>query len=150
MRARLALDIYPLENHVTDGPVAGRGLRRGDRVDDLLRVVVDHFTEDGVLPVEPARLADRDEELRPARTGSRVGTGQQVRPAELEVRVDLVLELVPRAAPSGTRRVAALDHEAADHPVEDGAVVVGAAAACSGLRVDVLLRPLGQPHEVAY
>src|SRR5207248_9978106 len=94
--------------------------------------------------------ADRDEELRSVGTGAGVGHRQLVWPVELQVGVDLVLELVPRATPSGTGRVTALDHEAADHPVEDGAVVERAGAPLAGLRVDVLLGALGEPHEVAY
>src|SRR2546430_2378519 len=104
--------------------VRAGGAGGGDRVDDLAAVVVGHFTEDGVLAVEPGGGPDGEEELRPVGTRARVRHREQVRPAELEIRVDLVTELVPRPAPPGTGRVPALDHEAADHAVEDGAVVV--------------------------
>jgi hypothetical protein len=75
-----------------------------------------------VLAVEPRGLADGDdEELRAVRVRPGVGHGQ--RPAHDLVVVDLVLERVARAAGAGARRVAALDHEVADDPVEDHAVV---------------------------
>ncbi len=52
-----------------------------------------------------------------------VGHGQQVGLVELEVRVELVAELVAGATGAGARRVAALDHEAVDDAVEHDAVV---------------------------
>src|SRR3982751_6882215 len=131
-----------------DRAVARGGAGGADRVDHLAAVVVGHLAEDGVLAVEPAGRPDRDEELRPVGTGAGVRHREQVGPGELEVRVDLVTELVPRAAPSGTGGVAALDHEAADHPVEDGAVVVRATARLPGTRIRVLLAPFRQTYEV--
>ena len=53
---------------------------------------------------------------------------QQVGPVEAQLRVELVAELVARAATAGAGRVAHLDHETGDHPVRDGAVVVRPAA----------------------
>src|SRR2546430_10939913 len=150
MGTRLALDLDPFEDHILGRAVTGGGPGARDRVDDLPAVVVGHLAEDGVLAVEPGGGPDGDEELRPVGTRPRVRHRQQVRPAELEFRVDLVLELVPRATPSGTGRVATLDHEAADPPVEDGAVVGPAAARRAGTRVRVLLGTLGEPYEVAY
>src|SRR6266536_390683 len=150
MGRRLALDLDPLDDHVPPRAVARTGRGGRDRVDDLAAAVVGHLTEDGVLAVEPARLADRDEELRPVGTGTGVRHGQQVWPVELQVGVDLVLELVSGTAPTRTGRVAALDHEAADHPVEDGAVVERPLPGGSGARVLVFLRALGEPDEVAY
>ena len=44
-------------------PVAAVGGRRGDRVDDALRVGVDDLAEDRVFPVQVWRRADGDEEL---------------------------------------------------------------------------------------
>src|SRR5207248_9092322 len=80
MVRRLPLDLDPLDDHVLYRAVARSGPGARDRIDDLLRVVVDHFTEDGVLSVEPVRLADRDEELRSVGTGAGVGHRQLVRP----------------------------------------------------------------------
>ena len=66
---------------------------------------------------------DGDEELRAVGARAGVGHGQQVRPVEGQLGVELVAELVAGAAEALTERVAALDHEAADDPVEDRAVV---------------------------
>jgi hypothetical protein len=63
--------------------------------------------------------------------------------------VDLVVERVAWAAATGAGRVAALDHEAADHPVEDDAVVVRAAARLAVARVRVRLRAFGEFDEIA-
>src|SRR5206468_5779755 len=52
-----------------------------------------------------------------------VGHGQQVGAVEGQLGVELVAELVTRAAVALTQRVAALDHEAVDDPVEHRAVV---------------------------
>ena len=100
---------------------AGRG--GGDRVDDLAAGAVGDLAEDRVLAVEVRRRADGDEELRAVGAGAGVGHRQQVRLVELQLGVELVGELVARAAGAGAQRVAALDHEAADDPVEDRAVV---------------------------
>ena len=51
------------------------------------------------------------------------GVGHRQRAADDLVVVELVLELVARAAGAGAGRVAALDHEVLDDPVEDHAVV---------------------------
>jgi hypothetical protein len=45
-----------------------------------------------------------------------------------QVVVKLVVELVPRAAPTGFHRVTALEHEVVDHPVEDVPLVQRVAA----------------------
>ena len=95
----------------------------GDLVDDRAAGAVGDLAEDRVPPVEVRRRADGDEELRAVGARAGVGHGQQVRPVELQLGVELVAELVARAAGAGAQRVAALDHEAADDPVEDRAVV---------------------------
>ncbi|TFB00711.1 hypothetical protein CCMA1212_007152 [Trichoderma ghanense] len=85
--------------------------------------------KDGVLPVEPGRGRERDEELRPVGVWPRVGHAEDARAGVLERRVDLVLELVAvdgGAAAAGARRVAALDHEVGDDAVEYRGVVVAA------------------------
>ena len=57
---------------------------------------------------------------------------------EGEVGVELVLELVPGTAGAVAQRVTALDHEAADHPVEDRAVVQLVGGLLAGRRVGPL------------
>lgn len=89
----------------------------------------DRPAKDRMLPVQPRRLLRRDEELAPVRVGTRVRHAQRVRLVMFEGG-ELVFEF---AAPDGfparavAVRVAALDHEFADHAVEDGVVVVAVA-----------------------
>ena len=67
--------------------------------------------------------------------GPGVGHREQVRAVEGQLGVELVGELVARAAVALAERVAALDHEAGDDPVEDRAVVervVGLRRRCRG------------------
>src|SRR5215471_3516035 len=128
MGRRLALDLYPLDHDVPLRAVARRGRRVRDGVHDLLAVRVGDLAEDRVLAVQVRGRPDGDEELRSVGTRAGVGHGEQVRPVELQFAVELVGELVPRTAPPGTGRVTALDHEPADHTMEDRAVVVRAIA----------------------
>src|SRR5690606_9885066 len=81
-----------------------------------------------------------------ARTG--VGHGQQVGLVEAQVRVELVLELVTGATGAVAERVTALDHEAADHPVEDRTVVELVRGPGTGLRVGPLPLAPGELDEV--
>src|SRR5436190_609180 len=69
----------------------------------------------------PSGVGRDDEELAPVRVRARV-RHREGAPLDLVV-VELVLELVAGAARAGARRVAALDHEVRDDPVEDHAVV---------------------------
>ena len=62
--------------------------------------------------------------------------------------MELVLELVARAADAVAQRVAALDHEAADDPVEDRAVVEPVGGLLAGRRVRPLALALGELDEV--
>ena len=64
-----------------------------------------------------------DEELRAVGAGAGVGHGQQVRPVEAQVGMELVVERV--AGPAGARAqgVAALEHEVRDDTVERQTVV---------------------------
>src|SRR5688572_6080687 len=98
-RESAALDLYPLNDDVLDGALVG-GSRRRDRVNDLPGLLVGDLTEDRVLGVEMRRRANGDEELGPVGTAAvellaGVGHGQQVRPVEHQLRVDLVVEVVP-------------------------------------------------------
>ena len=63
-------------------------------------------------------------------------------------RVELVGELVARAAGALAERIAALDHERVDDPVEDRAVIVRPGALPAGAGVGPLLRAFRQPREV--
>jgi hypothetical protein len=75
-----------------------------------------------VLAIEPGRRLRRDdEELAAVRV--RAGVRHRQRAALDPVLVELVFELVARAAPAGALRTATLDHEVRDDAVEDEAVV---------------------------
>ncbi|SHS95893.1 Uncharacterised protein [Mycobacteroides abscessus subsp. abscessus] len=62
--------------------------------------------------------------------------------------MELVGELISRAAASGAGGVTALDHESVDDPVEDGAVVERASGLALGVLGGVLLAAVGQADEV--
>src|SRR5215210_5149455 len=123
-RSSTVMDLHALDLRVLGRPVAGTGLDSLDRLDRV------HpggdAAEDGVLALQPrGRLRRDDEELAPVRVRAPVGHGER---AALDlVLVDLVLELVARAAGAGALRAPALDHEVGDHAVEDEAVVVAVA-----------------------
>jgi hypothetical protein len=75
-----------------------------------------------VLPVQPrALVGGDDEELAAVRVGA--GVGHRDRAADDAVPARLILERVAGPAAAGPRRIAALDHEALNRPVEDDAVV---------------------------
>jgi hypothetical protein len=81
---------------------------------------------------------------------ARVGHAEHVRLVELQLRVELVDELVSGAAAARAVRVAGLDHEAVDDPVEDHPVVerTGRLTLCVACRV--LLGAVGQADEVRH
>ena len=76
--------------------------------------------------------------------GPRVRHRQQVGLVELQLGVELVAELVARAAAAGAGGVAALDHEAVDHAVEHGAVVERSGRAARRVLGAVVLGALRQ------
>ena len=89
-----------------------------------------HLAEDGVDPVEVRLGCVADEEL--AAAGVLPGVRHRERPGHVLVGVEvgLALDLVAGAAGADARvvgvlreRIAALDHEVGDDPVEPGAVV---------------------------
>src|ERR687896_657824 len=136
------MDLQALDLGVLDGPVARPRLEPLDRVHRVH--AGGDSPEYGVLAVEPRSGSGRDdEELAAVRV--RAAVRHRERTALDLVVVDLVLELVSRAARAGAVRAAALDHEVGDHPVEDEAVVVAVAAqlreVLDGLR-RVALEPL--------
>ena len=62
---------------------------------------------------------ERDEELAAVRVRPRVGHREDAGLVVAQLRVELVGELVAGAAGALPERIAALDHEAVDHAVED-------------------------------
>src|SRR5438094_146998 len=128
------LDLDLLDHHVRARTVLRTRRSLGDGLDHVhpLR----DLPEDGVLPVQPRRGRHRDEELRPIGVRPRVGHGQQAGAVERwAARRTLVLELVAGASPARALRIAALDHEVGDDPVEDRAVVqrLGLRTAVAGI-----------------
>lgn len=88
-----------------------------------------HAPKDRMLAIQPLRGRQRYEELRSVRVRARVGHRQNAGAAVLQIRMDLVGELLTvdtGAAATGAGRIAALDHEVADDAMEDGVVVVAA------------------------
>lgn len=85
-----------------------------------------------------------------AATQTGVGHSQQVRLVELQARVDLIVELVARAAGTGAQRATALNHELLDDTVEDQAVVELAVGRLAGVRVRPFLLASGEAQEVGH
>src|SRR6266571_3287758 len=98
-----------LEHHILCRTVLLSRLHPADPVHNI--TAVDHFTEDGVLSVEPGCRRYGDEELRAVGARPRVRHGEQVRPVEGEIWVNLIREAVTGPTASGAQRVATLDHE---------------------------------------
>src|SRR5699024_1682550 len=135
----LLSDLDSLDHHVVVRTIDAVGGHTGDLRNDLLGLLVGDLTEDGVAVVQVRGGRHRDEELGAVGARARVGHSQQEWAVELQLRVELVLELVARAAAAGAGRVAALDHEAVDDAVEDRTIVERALVAALGVRLGVLL-----------
>ena len=119
-----------------------------DLVDDLLRILIGNLTENSVRTGQVWGLADGDEELRTVGTWAGVRHSQQVWAVEGQLWVELIAELVARAATAGAGWVAALDHESVDDAVEDRAVIERTLLATLCILGGVFLGSLGQTDEV--
>lgn len=125
-------------------------IRSGRRncLNDLLGILSGDLTEDGVAVVQVRGRSNRDEELGTVGAGARIRHSQQEGAVKLELRVELVSELVAGAATAGTRGVAALNHETIDDTVEGGAIVEGARVGAVSV-FDILLGALRQANKVS-
>lgn len=125
-------------------------IRSGRRncLNDLLGILSGDLTEDGVAVVQVRGGSNRDEELGTVGAGARIRHSQQEGAVKLELRVELVSELVAGAATAGTRGVAALNHETIDDTVEGGAIVEGARVGSVSV-FDILLGALRQANKVS-
>ena len=125
-------------------------IRSGRRncLNDLLGILSGDLTEDGVAVVQVRGRSNRDEELGTIGAGARIRHSQQEGAVKLELRVELVSELVAGAATAGTRGVAALNHETIDDTVEGGAIVEGARVGAVSV-FDILLGALRQANKVS-
>src|SRR5215468_2171383 len=91
-----------------------------DLVDELH--AGDDLAPDGVLAVQPGGVGKADEELAIGAVGiARARHGY--RAAHMVLVGELGLEILPRAAGAGARRIAGLRHEAGDHAMKNDAIV---------------------------
>jgi len=137
-----------IDDHRLDGTVTGAGGGGVDGVHHRAALLVLDLAEDRVLVVQVRGQRGGDEELRPVGPRTGVGHREEVLAVELQLGVELVLERVARTARAGAQRVAALDHEVLDDPVEDHPVVEGLRGLLAGLGHRVVLGALRQPDEV--
>src|SRR5215211_2719869 len=140
------LDGDALQAQLLDGAVGRVAVDGGDGVDHVH--ALDDLAEDRVLAVQPGRGGLGDEELGAVGVGPGVGHGQVPGPVEAVGAVDLVLELVAGAAAAVPERVATLDHEVGDDPVEHGPLVQRPLLLGAGGRVAPGLGSGGQADEV--
>lgn len=88
-----------------------------------------HSSENRVLPIQPRRRRQRDEELTPVGILPTIRHTQNARPGMLQSRIDLIFELLAvdgSATAAGTGRIAGLQHEIWDYTMEDNVIVVAA------------------------
>ena len=131
-RAQLRVILMLVDGDVLHRPILPAGRRAADAAHDVH--AGGHLAEHRVAVVEVRRRAERDEELAAVGVGPAVGHRQDAGLVVPEPRVELVGELVAGAADALSQRIAALDHEAVDHAVEDDAVVVRRPSSSPGCR----------------
>lgn len=88
-----------------------------------------HPPENRMLPIQPRRRSQRNEELTPICVLPAIRHAQYAPPGMLQSRVDLIFELFAvdgSATAASTGRIAGLQNEVWDHAVEDDVVVVAA------------------------
>jgi hypothetical protein len=102
-----------------------------------------------VAAVQVRGGGERDEELRTILVGAGVRHREHSGDIEVQRRIDLVHELVARAAGAVALRIAALDDEAWQHAVELQSVVEVPVHQGAGARIVEFERALGQTDEVA-
>src|SRR5262245_41727367 len=100
--------------------------------------------------VEMRRRSQRDEELTAVGIGSPVRHREDALFAVFQVRMEFVGELIAGSADALAQRIATLNHEAANHAVEDDAVVIRLLHLPAIARIGPFLRALRQTDEVGY
>ena len=94
-----------------------------DGVDDFL-AVADHFTKNSVFAVEVRGGDMGDEELRAVGVRASICHAENAGAVVLELkRGEFVIPFVAGVAASTAMRVAALDHEVGDHPMESQSII---------------------------
>ena len=103
---------------------------------DLLKLfndihAIDHFTEDGVVHVQPWCFNGGDEELAAVGAGACVGHSEQAGFVEFNIACALVFEVFAPdrfASAAGPGRIAALNHEILNDAVKNHAIIVAVLA----------------------
>ena len=101
-----------------------------------------------VAIVEVRRRRERNEELPAIGVGAAIRHRHDAGLVVAQLRMKLVGEVISGSADSLAERIAALDHEAVDHAVEDGSVVIRLLHLLVRSRIAPLLRTLGQPDKI--
>jgi hypothetical protein len=117
--------IRPNDLHLLRGPVLPIRLHHAHLPYNAHALA--HSPKDGMLPVQPRRRRQRDEELTSVGIGAAVRHAQYSRARVLQRGRDFVLELGAvdgSSAAAGTRGITALNHKVWDDPVEDEVVEV--------------------------
>ena len=82
------------------------------------------LAEKRVMLIEKIRRLLGDEKLAAIRVRPAVGHRQPARTVEIQVGIELIVEQIAGIAHSGSRRIAALNHELRNDAMKDGAVVI--------------------------
>src|SRR5215213_6419608 len=127
-------------------PIARARAGAADALHDIH--AVDDLAEHRVPVVEVRRRRERDEELAAVRVWTRIRHREDARLGVAQRRVEFVGELVAGPAGALPERVAALDHEALNHAVEDDAVVERRLLLLARRRMRPLFRALREADEV--
>lgn len=146
----LLLDLDGLDNNWLSWAVHAVSGGGCDGCNDLLRLRISNLTEDGVSVVQVWGWSHSDEELGTIGTRARISHSQEEWAIEAELWVELILELVARAATAGAGWVAALNHEAVDDAVEDRTVVERALSGARSVLGLVVSGTVSQGDEVLY
>src|SRR5712671_3801884 len=107
--------------------------------------------EQSVLSVQMRRGNFCNEKLRAIRIRAGIRIGETTRPVEWQIRRNLILELISRIARPVSLRVAALNHEAGNHTMENGSIVKRYTMFCSAAdRILPIFRSSRQANKVLH
>src|SRR5215831_1945060 len=108
------------------------------------------LAENGVSAVQMRRWHFSDKELRAVGIRARVGHGQATGAIKCEAGVEFILKAIARPANTLSQRIAALNHEAGNHPMKNGSVKQRTARLLAGFRISPFFGSGGQPDKVFY
>src|SRR6476619_3536220 len=121
MRARTS-DLKMIDPYRIDRTISATRRHARDLFHQFNRCIVT-LAEDGVSSVQMGRRHFSDEELRAVGTRPGVGHGQAPGALEGHAGVELVFKLIAGPADALSQRIAALDHEAGNHPMKNGSII---------------------------